>query len=180
MEITKNCSYCKKEKSLEYFQLGNGKLGRRSQCKECCKLLYDTPERLKRNRERRNEKRKEDSNYRKRENELVKLNNRSNPIKYLIRTAKNRAKYRNVEFSITEKDLSLPDKCPLLGIVLKVNADKSGYNSYSIDRIDNTKGYIAGNVWIISNRANLLKNNASLKELELLVKNLKKKNKVRD
>ena len=33
-------------------------------------------------------------------------------------------------------------------------------------------GYIKGNVWVISNKANRIKNNATLEELRLLVKNL--------
>ena len=41
--------------------------------------------------------------------------------------------------------------------------------------IDSTKGYIKGNVWVISKRANALKNNATIEELELLVKNLRKR-----
>lgn len=46
-------------------------------------------------------------------------------------------------------------------------------NSASIDRIDNDKRYVKGNVWIISTKANRIKSNATLAELELLVSKLK-------
>jgi len=170
----KICSQCKKEKSLEEFHSGTGKMRKRSQCKTCCKLLYDTPERLEKNTKKRAEKRKNDPTYRKREQELMKINNRKNPLKYLIKIAKIRARNKNLEFSITEEDLILPTICPLLKIPLQINEGKKEYNSFSIDRINNNKGYIRGNVWIISVRANWLKNNASIEELELLVNNLKK------
>ncbi len=68
----------------------------------------------------------------------------------------------------------LPKFCPLLNIALKINQIKSENNSFSLDRIDNSKGYIPGNVWIISKRANWIKNNASIEELDTLVNNLKK------
>ena len=35
-------------------------------------------------------------------------------------------------------------------------------------------GYVKGNIWVISDKANRIKNNTTLKELELLVENLKK------
>lgn len=41
--------------------------------------------------------------------------------------------------------------------------------SASIDRKDSTKGYIKGNVTIMSRRANLLKNNATVTELEAVL-----------
>jgi hypothetical protein len=171
---SKICTRCNVLKPLNEFQNGNGKYGKRSQCKICCKILYDTPERLEKNKIKRAIKRKEDPKYRQRELFLAKENNKNNPIKYLLRVAKNRAKLRQLEFCITEKDLVLPEICPLLGLKLLVNTDKKQSNSYSIDRIDSQKGYIPGNVWIISARANILKNNSTVEELELLVTNLKK------
>lgn len=42
---------------------------------------------------------------------------------------------------------------------------KTSANSPSIDRIDNSKGYIPTNIVVISNRANLLKKDATLDEL---------------
>jgi hypothetical protein len=170
---TKICSHCNIEKSLEEFHAGTGKMNKRSQCKSCCKLLYDTPERLLKNIQKRAERRKNDPSYKQKEKDLAKLNNKNNPLKYLIKLAKIRAKNKNLEFLITENDLILPVLCPLLNITLQINEQKSNYNSYSLDRIDNSKGYIPGNVWVISHRANFLKNNASIEELELLVKNLK-------
>lgn len=89
--------------------------------------------------------------------------------------AKYRAAQKGLEFTIDKEDVIIPDVCPLLGIPLICHRGKGSQqgNSPSLDRIDPTKGYIKGNVWVISNRANTLKNDASLQELELLVENLK-------
>jgi hypothetical protein len=62
-----------------------------------------------------------------------------------------------------------------LNIPLKYNLRKGLGNIPSLDRIRPERGYTKGNIWVISNRANTLKNNATLEELELLVKNLRKK-----
>ena len=84
-----------------------------------------------------------------------------------------RAKKRNLDFDISIDDVIIPDVCPLLGIPLFKGTNKSKANSPSIDRIDPDKGYTKDNIWVVSNRANTLKNDASLQELELLVRNLK-------
>ena len=46
------------------------------------------------------------------------------------------------------------------------------FNSPSIDRIDSTKGYVKGNVKIISLRANMMKNVANLQELQKFCNNI--------
>ena len=43
----------------------------------------------------------------------------------------------------------------------------------SLDRIDGAKGYVKGNVRVISHRANMLKNDATIEELELVLKDLR-------
>ncbi len=87
--------------------------------------------------------------------------------------ARARSKQKNMEFTITKEDIIIPEVCPLLGIEIKIGA-KDRRHSPSIDRIDSTKGYTPDNIWVVSSRANTLKNDASLQELELLVENLKK------
>jgi hypothetical protein len=54
------------------------------------------------------------------------------------------------------------NRCPALDIPM----DRRDRNhTPSIDRIDNAKGYVPGNVAIISQKANRLKNSASLAEV---------------
>ncbi len=93
----------------------------------------------------------------------------SDPIKYLLVHAKHRAKTRGMEFSITEKDIIIPERCPILNIPL-FRGHRNNPNSPSIDRVNNEAGYVSGNVSVISNRANELKRDATITELKLLAK----------
>jgi len=81
--------------------------------------------------------------------------------------AKQRAKIRGREFSISVEDICIPLVCPVLGIPLIVNKGKSGAfpNSPSLDRIDNSKGYTPDNIRVMSQRANQMKGDASKEEL---------------
>ena len=92
----------------------------------------------------------------------------SHKNKLWIGAAKQRAKEKGTEFSITESDLTIPEFCPILGIPLIRVGTIATDNSPSIDRIDSTKGYIKGNVQVISKKANTLKNSSSLSELIIL------------
>jgi len=98
-------------------------------------------------------------------------------IKTLITVAKGRAKIIGVDFNLTIDDLPPPTHCPLLGIEINYAAQGRGGrdNSPSIDRIDPSLGYVPGNVWIISWRANRIKNNSTLEELKKIVNNLSQK-----
>lgn len=57
-----------------------------------------------------------------------------------------------------------PEYCPILGIKLDYETNGRQENSPSFDRLDPTKGYISGNVQIISWRANRIKNDGSAEE----------------
>lgn len=96
-----------------------------------------------------------------------------NPIKYLLHHARARSKKRNLPFDIEEKDIIIPEICPILLIPLRINTDKPEDNSYSLDKIDNSKGYVKGNVRVISRRANQLKSNMTFEQVERLYKYMK-------
>ena len=96
-----------------------------------------------------------------------------NPRAEMLKKAMWRANRAGVDFTITEKDLHWPEFCPVLNIRLiygAVGAGRALPNSASLDRLDNSKGYIPGNVFIISNRANCIKRDSTLEELKLIVK----------
>lgn len=98
-----------------------------------------------------------------------------NKIKVLLAQIKSRAGRSGIPFDIEESDFPVwPLFCPLLGIPLDYQAKGkiSKPNGISIDRKIPKLGYVKGNVMIISWRANKLKNDATLDEIQLLAKNL--------
>jgi hypothetical protein len=86
------------------------------------------------------------------------------PVAYLLNVARQRCKRTGTEFCITEADLTMPTHCPLLGTLLDTYAESVDVHP-SIDRINPALGYVPGNVWIISHRANRIKSNATFAEL---------------
>lgn len=87
--------------------------------------------------------------------------------------AKTRAKLSGLAFDLELEDLQVPVVCPVFGTNLVRGVGKRTEDSPSLDRIDNTKGYTKDNVWIISYKANEMKNRFSLDDLEKLVIALK-------
>jgi DNA-directed RNA polymerase subunit RPC12/RpoP len=87
----------------------------------------------------------------------------------MYRRAKSRAKSKGLEFSITKEDIVIPATCPILKCPLVVHKGQSGAfpDSPSLDRIDSSKGYTPDNIWVISQRANAMKSNATQEELKL-------------
>jgi hypothetical protein len=88
-----------------------------------------------------------------------------NPIKQMLIRARRRAKIENLPFDLTVDDVSIPEQCPILAIPVFPSQGRLGPNSPSLDRRVPSKGYIKGNVQVISMRANLMKNDASEHEL---------------
>jgi hypothetical protein len=88
-------------------------------------------------------------------------------------SAKSRAKRKGLTFTITQNDITVPDVCPLLLIPIAASTEARAPGSPSLDRKDATKGYVPGNVWVISYRANRIKNDATLAEFIMMADNLK-------
>lgn len=87
----------------------------------------------------------------------------------MLNNARERAKRRGLDFAITVADVVIPERCPLLGISLRRGTAVVGDRSPSLDRKDPALGYLPGNVWVISHRANTIKQDATLEELKRLV-----------
>ena len=94
------------------------------------------------------------------------------PISYVLSSIRGRARKYKIEFSITYEDLKAvwTDVCPVFGTPLKFNLGFRKDNSYTVDRMNNSLGYLKGNIRIISWRANRIKLDATLEELECLVR----------
>lgn len=86
----------------------------------------------------------------------------------MFHLARQRARARDIAFDIAKADIVIPERCPVLGIELSGGIGKLHDGSPTLDRIDPKQGYVKGNIAVISHRANRLKSNASLEELEAL------------
>ena len=88
-------------------------------------------------------------------------------------TKKNSIK-AGVPFDLTGNDITIPERCPILGIKLQRGIGKPCYASPSLDRIVPAKGYTHGNVRVISYRANCLKRDATIEEMRAVLADLER------
>ena len=87
---------------------------------------------------------------------------RKNYLKYMITSTKFGAAKRGLEHAITETDLNQPSHCPVLGIALDWScAGKRHDGTPTVDRIDNSRGYVPGNIEVVSWLANRVKSNCN-------------------
>jgi hypothetical protein len=143
--LEKRCSKCGIVKSIDQFYQDKKNLDRRSaRCKNCHKqYMQDNP--------------------------VLRQTQK------MVCSARQRAKNKGLAFDIDHDYIRsiVPSHCPIFGIPLEWSLQREGAvlvlpNSPSLDRIDPTKGYVKGNVWIISHRANTIKSDASHEELKLV------------
>jgi hypothetical protein len=85
--------------------------------------------------------------------------------------AKIRAKRKGLPFDLQMTDIVIPERCPMLGIVLVQGNGRLHDASPTLDRQVADKGYVKGNVRVISYKANRAKNNLTLEEMKLMVRN---------
>lgn len=142
----KKCRVCNIEKEFSEFpirSINGNEIHYRNECK-LCKSLNDS--------------------FSHQKNRVAK------PEKAIFFSTKRRAKIEGINFNLEESDIFIPDKCPILDIKLQMHSDYARDNSPSIDRLIPNKGYIKGNCFIISYKANRMKQDNSLEDLEKIVK----------
>src|SRR5262249_28045470 len=84
--------------------------------------------------------------------------------------AKRRAWRDGIPFTITMDDFVIPDRCPYLDLKISKGISHIAPCSPSLDRINPRKGYIRGNVIVVSQRANIIKQDANATEIEMVAK----------
>lgn len=167
VEETKVCNVCGKEKEISCFP----KTGLR--CRECTKEYLK--EYRKNNYDALIAKAKQ--RYSTNKDEILNRQRkayRKDFRRHMLGTAKRRAAEKGIEFDLTIDDIVIPEVCPVLGIPFTIGDGGQCYSSPTLDRTDNTKGYVKGNVRVISWRANNLKRDATIDELKKILAYMEK------
>lgn len=95
-----------------------------------------------------------------------RIRHRNDPRKTLLRNARTRAKQFNLPIDLSLEDIVIPEFCPILKFELSKERKIGGcFNTPSLDRIVPELGYVRGNIWVISMRANAMKNQATKEDL---------------
>jgi len=170
-EITlteKTCFCCKKTKLAKEFSKNSGlQGGLHTWCKKCCSEKHKISEYAKKSGAIRKQKIKSDPIFKAKINKQKQESRLRNISSVLLTECKRRALKKGLEFNLTLEDIVIPNICPIL-LQPIVQGNKDNYKfSPSIDRIDNTKGYVKDNIQIISMKANTIKNSATIEELLL-------------
>lgn len=151
------CPQCKTETDDYYYSKGK----RDSMCKPCRKSY------------RREEKRQYTAQYiaEHKEEQLKRMAiwRDSNLERSLWLGARRRAQQLGVPFSIEVTDIIIPQVCP----VFKTPFEKNTHFAASLDRFIPEMGYVPGNVYVISKKANMMKSNGTLTEMEMLLEWMK-------
>lgn len=87
----------------------------------------------------------------------------------LYYSAKSRAKHLGLPFNIVKEDIIVPSCCPILGVKFTKEKGPTRSLNPSLDRLIPEKGYVKGNIAVISLKANMLKNDMSLETARKLV-----------
>ena len=147
----KICSKCRLEKNeAEFHKASSATDGLNYYCKSCNIIAVHK--------------------YRETHKEIINIKNKAyrlaNPELRLLQSCKTRAKKDGLDFNLELSDIVIPDKCPLTGIKIELSVGVGRHrNNPSIDRVDNSKGYVKGNVRVVSDLGNRMKSDANREEL---------------
>lgn len=149
MSTKKRCPKCRQWKVLDAFHRNTrSPSGRMSYCKMCTKRVNNSEA------------------ARAKKSASARKIRAQDPARALFDAARGRARARGIRFALRREHVIVPALCPVLGIELRVSGRRGPCDtSPSLDRIDPKKGYMPGNVRVISWRANKLKADATEAEL---------------
>lgn len=172
------CSRCSIEKEISEFHKDKGfKDGLYRWCKSCKKgydKIYRQSEKV--------QKLYKSKEYKIRKIEYNAKKSNIDRRQEILNRIKCKAKKLGIPFNLEISDIIIPEYCPILEMKLcdKPYGQRGGKgggfkdNNPSIDKIDPTKGYIKGNIQIISMKANAMKYSASKEELITFCTNILK------
>lgn len=165
----KVCRFCGEEKALEAFNRDSTRSdGRRNRCRECdaqyFQQHYQDPmwrkNHIQRSKTRRQRLKNEAPEHLWAEDALANARQRAKRGHFLC------------DLDLDYVRSIVADTCPLLGFPLIYAQPKLSDNSPTLDRKNPTLGYTKGNVAVISHRANRLKSDSTIEELQTLLNNL--------
>lgn len=168
-DLVKVCKSCGRTLPYSAFNQDKAKAdGRRNRCRECdaayFQAKYADPEWRKLHTQRSKDRRK-------------RLKS-DDPMQLWAEDAVANAKQRARKYQLLcDIDLEhvrnlVVDTCPLLGLPILYAGSVVSDCSATLDRKNPTLGYTKGNIAVISHRANRLKSDSTIEELQLLLKNL--------
>lgn len=158
---TKVCTGCGKDKSLEAFYIDRRTRKHMSRCKACrgaSVVAWQQDEAVREARSRKEKERRD-----------------RDPVGLLLSLAKQRAKRRGLPFTLVREDIVIPERCPVLGLLLERGQRKLKDASPTLDRLDPCKGYVPGNIAVISWRANKVRGDATREELRRVLRYVERK-----
>jgi len=139
--------------------------------------IYTEEQRKQREREKSERKYYEKVGYEKGERPRKNQKNQ-HPSYDMWTNAKQRARLADLPFDLELEDIVIPEVCPVFGSQIEKGRGTYTDNSPTLDRIIPAKGYTKKNTWVISMRANRLKQDASLEEIGMIYLALEQKLKI--
>ena len=159
----KKCIMCNKKKHCNFFDGARSEDKKRCICRDCWILNKMSSKSAKDRNILSKLRLQKDPSYKEKQRLISRKERHKNYIRHMFNSAKGRAKKKNMEFNIELEDIIIPEVCPVFGFPFVIGKQAT---APSLDRIDSSKGYIKGNIQVISGRANTMKSDANLDELK--------------
>ncbi len=80
-----------------------------------------------------------------------------------------RARTKQIAFEIEPDDIFIPERCPVFNFPLIIEPGPIKPNTPALDRTKPELGYVLGNINVISSKANTIKSNASVEDIQALL-----------